>query len=1002
MPRNGNDSRRKKAQEIFLRWWDASVDGGRQDFDRLLDEHSQFSSELTEFRSRLLNALGSAAGPEPGGSVDGEYLLLYALPRTGMGQVWRAQQLSLDRPVAVKFLRPEFAWDSGRTRLFDREVKALGAVRAPNVVGIHCRGTWNGVPYYVMDWVDGMTLEHLMAAAQAAGREPVSESQFLQPLHDHASSVDQWPHFDANAAPLRVTDDYLVFIADIIAQAGGTLQKVHAAGIVHRDVKPANLILDRDGMLHIVDFSLAFRENADSRITKTGVRVGTPLYMSPEQAAGAASGSKPVDGRTDIYSLGVVLYQLIAFRLPFSGASSTTVFRRVQKDGLPPLRKVCPKIPRDLSTVVQMAIERDRDRRYQHASEFADDLRRWREGRPVRARREWRVGNLCRRMVRGTGKSVWALVAVTFMTAGFLLYQRPDPDAPLTLRSVRKITQVSGIAENPTIDRGGRLVAYSSDRDSGGEMHIWLTDLETEESRQLTFGESNDFQPTLSPDGSTVAFWSTRQDGGIFSVPAAGDGEVQRIVRGGFNPRFSPDGRTIAYWAWAKKADSSGVFIIDPDGGEPRQVGQSVPNARYPIWSPDGSRLLVLSEESNNRRALKRGWWIVPIHGGTPVRTGAFDRFTRLRCRAERPGTWIATGNRVLFHVFTGNAFRTALWSIPISPATARGAGAPKPLTPGTDQGLFPRGGNGSPVVFCKRYWRADFWQIRMDTERPVPEPPLERLTNDAAIEALPSVSAEGTKLFFTAEGAQGWQLWLRDLETTKQVRISPPGVKTFFAAMSGDGKTLVYNEQDVANHDDTVIRVVNVATGGEASMDLSESVLDVSFDGTRIALLKRGPRCSFLFYEASTGTQTGVLEHPSQSLSAVRFSPDGQWIAFCAVSPGALPAIYVTSLPTERVSSDEGWIPIAGGARFPCWSLSADVLYFLSYEGGRYSVAAQRLDPETKQPVGEGTLTVKAFRQWRHSPVQDEFRLAVARDRIIFSLYELSGNVWSAELGAE
>ncbi|HKB02215.1 MAG TPA: protein kinase [Gemmataceae bacterium] len=310
-------------------------------------------------RTALLNIGAGAppvAGPGVGSRLD-KFELVECLGTGAFGQVFKAIDTELDRPVAVKVLRGGAGASREDVDRFLREARSAARLRHPGIVAIHATGQApDGSPFLVEEFVHGTTL---------AG-------------HIKNGPLD----------PKRA--------ADIVAALADALAYAHAHGVVHRDVKPSNIVLDTDGSPHLMDFGLAKRETDEPPETVDGQVLGTPAYMSPEQARGESS---RVDGRTDVYSLGVVLYELLTRERPFRGNRRMLLLQVLDDEPRPP-RRLNDKVPRDLETITLKAMAKAPGRRYATATELAEDLRRFLRGEPVRARpagwgyRAWRW---CRR-----------------------------------------------------------------------------------------------------------------------------------------------------------------------------------------------------------------------------------------------------------------------------------------------------------------------------------------------------------------------------------------------------------------------------------------------------------------------------------------------------------------------------------------------------------------------------------------------------------------------------
>ncbi len=297
-----------------------------------------------------------AAGFAPHGENDaeaddekrlGDFRLLNEVGRGGMGVVYRARQLSLERIVAIKLLPFAAVLDARQIVRFKNEAHAAAQLNHPNIVPVYTVGVERGVHYYAMQFIEGRSLDAVIA--------------------DQADR-DEMP--DIPVTLRRAID------------VAGALHAAHEFGVVHRDVKPSNLILDTDDKIWVTDFGLA-RCQTDASMTQTGDIVGTMKYMSPEQARGE---SAIVDGRTDVYSLGATLYEMLCLRPAYDGNDTPAVLRQIEERSPAPLRSLRPEIPQDLETVIAKAMSKSRDHRYETALQFAEDLQRVLDGRPTVAR----------------------------------------------------------------------------------------------------------------------------------------------------------------------------------------------------------------------------------------------------------------------------------------------------------------------------------------------------------------------------------------------------------------------------------------------------------------------------------------------------------------------------------------------------------------------------------------------------------------------------------------
>jgi len=303
----------------------------------------------------------------------GEFRLIKKLGEGGMGVVYLARQESLGRLVALKLIRPERTGSFESTKRFWREVEAVSQLRHPNIVSVHGSGEEHGVRYFAMELVPGKGIDEML-------REALLKAERLA-----LAKVMAWGRDIARA-----------------------LVRAHEAGIIHRDVKPSNIRINPEGSAMLMDFGIA-RQQKLSTMTLTGEFRGTPHYASPEQVRARRTG---IDARTDIFSLGVSLYEALTGKVPFVGETTEQVFHQILNEEPVPPRHLNPSISRDLETVVLTAMEKDLGRRYQTMAAFADDLERVVEGQVIAAKPTGLATKLWKRVKRNPNASVATCVAI--------------------------------------------------------------------------------------------------------------------------------------------------------------------------------------------------------------------------------------------------------------------------------------------------------------------------------------------------------------------------------------------------------------------------------------------------------------------------------------------------------------------------------------------------------------------------------------------------------------
>lgn len=329
----------------------------------------------------------------------GDFEIHEELGRGGMGVVYRARQISLNRIVALKVLKGSFTLLPTAVERFRREAAAAARLNHSSIVPIYATGSSEDQHFYAMELIEGFSLDKVLDQIQttrqtrvlAAKRAPLTEEDKLESLDetevegitDQEAPVTEGHDSIHTTSSLSGGRHYYDSVARIIADAADALDYAHGRGVIHRDIKPGNLILSNANRIYITDFGLA-RVQEEQGLTVTGGVMGSPHYMSPEQVD---PGHEDLDHRTDIYSLGVTLYELITLQAPFKGVSKELVMNHILTKEPKSPRKLSKRVPHDLETICLKAMDKRPDRRYQKGSELADDLRRYVNRFAITARR---------------------------------------------------------------------------------------------------------------------------------------------------------------------------------------------------------------------------------------------------------------------------------------------------------------------------------------------------------------------------------------------------------------------------------------------------------------------------------------------------------------------------------------------------------------------------------------------------------------------------------------
>jgi len=570
---------------------------------------------------------------------------------------------------------------------------------------------------------------------------------------------------------------------------------------------------------------------------------------------------------------------------------------------------------------------------------------------------------------------------------------------------LRRLTTGTDLNTEPTLSPDGEWVAYASDRSGEGHLDIWLQRLSGGEPVSLTRDPADEHEPTFSADGNRIAFRSEREGGGVYVIPAHSGGEARLLVSGGAHgPRFSPDGRWLAYstgpgWFSTDKnsAFSSATYLIPSTGGESTRLLPHFASVAWPVWSPDSRLLLTARDRINDNQE----WWVVAPDGQTPVKIDGVNLVTGSRF-AVRPWSWLE-GNRIVYSAALGGDSWN-LWEVVIAPDTSSVSTEPKPLTTGADLQAHASIVRGTQLVFSNLTQTVNVWAVPVHADSGRAAGPAQKVTATSALQWSPSASEDGRRLVFRSDRLGIGGLWMRDLETDREdLLVSSRGA--IGPVITADGSRVAY--VDAERH--WAIFVVP-SSGGEPEKvcgDCGDSfvfVQDWSRDKTRILYLAGSPTEVFVLHLPS-GRKTRALQRSPHSLWQARFSPDDRWISVLApLEAQGHTRLWVVPFRDGSVPDADQWVAITSGDAWddkPRWSPDGNLMYFTSLRDGFHCLWAQRLRPDTKEPMGPA-FHVQHFHSARLSMSNAGFvglETAAARDKLFINLGELSGNIWTTRL---
>ena len=724
----------------------------------------------------------------PLGTRISHFDILEKLGEGGMGTVYKARDHRLDRLVAIKVLSEKAAADPERQARLIQEAKTASALNHPNIVTIHEIDTAGDLLFIAMEFIEGRTLEQLIP--QKGLRYP-----------------------DA----LR----YAVPAADALAAA-------HAIGIVHRDVKPSNIMVSAKGVVKVLDFGLAkvtgrgtarsagpvgqadATVTVTSRQTEDGAILGTVAYMSPEQAEG-----KEIDARSDIFSFGVMLYEMLTGRRPFAGDTKLSTLAAIVNQEPRPAKQLVEGLPAELDRVLARCLRKDPARRFQTMADLKVALEELKE--------ESDSGRLTASAAAPARKRPWLRAAgiaiVLLALAGAWFLRRPAPGPPERLVAV---TSYPGSQMYPSFSPDGRQIAFSWDGEKGDNLDIYVKLVGETNALRLTTDPAADLFPVWAPDGKRIAFRRAGPHGGIYTVSALGGAE-QKLSDLASNTApylqmsWSPDGK----WLAAGSTDPSrAIFLLQAEGGEPRAITNPQAPAfdAVPSFSPDGRQLAYVGCKGSFSCDV-----YVQDLSPAYLPLGSVRRITRQNAIIWAL-SWSRDGKSVIYSGsrYSGVAFY--LWRVGID-----GQRPPERLElAGRAAMSLSVAPIGNRLVFSRNLQDNDIWRYHAGGAA---GPFLVSSLN----EDCPQFSPDGTRIAFESNrGGEAEEIWVAQADGSNPVQMtSNLGRHQGSPRWSPDGRWISFDSQgeDGSRH----IYVVDAGGGRPRRANpetLGEAVASWSHDG--------------------------------------------------------------------------------------------------------------------------------------------------------------------------
>ena len=707
------------------------------------------------------------------GKAINQYKIVSKIGEGGMGVVYRAEDTKLDRTVALKFLPSHLAPSESEKARFLQEAKAAAALNHPNVCTIYEIEDKSDQPFIAMEFVDG------------------------QNLHSMVGSVP--------AKPLPVDD-----VIKYSLQIGEALKEAHSQGIVHRDIKSENIMLNTKGQIKVMDFGLA-KLKGSAKLTKSSSTVGTLAYMAPEQIQGTA-----VDARSDIFSFGVVLFELLTGHMPFKGDYESAVMYSILNEEPEPLHTYLPDAAEGLIYIMDRLLEKDPEDRYQSMADVVSALRRLqkktsRVSRPsvptVPAATQSSTSEIPQQHTTSVGPTqaetstgratkfnstailIGVIAILVVVIIAFLIFRaggKQKPAGPIQA-TFAQLTDDRGEEWFPDISPDGNFIIYSKWIQGNGD--IFLKRIGGNKVINLTEGSAgDDYQAAFSPDGDLIAFRSDRDGGGIYVMGATGE-SVRRLSDFGFNPAWSPDGKKIVVATESisnpyGRISVSELWTIDVTTGEKSQISKG--DAVQPSYSPHGYRIAYwgLAAGGGQRDILT-----IPASGGEP-------KYVLKDAPLDWDPVWSPDGKYLYFASDRGGIMN--IWRIAIDEKTGEIYGESEPLTtPSSWSALLRLPTDGNQIIYVAAESQTSVRKISFNPDKGQIKGSAESIFSTGKGITYPDISPDEKWIAFTSNVPQE-DIYIVRTDGTGLRQLTNDKFKDRGPKWSPDGKWIVfYSDRD-------------------------------------------------------------------------------------------------------------------------------------------------------------------------------------------------------------
>jgi Tol biopolymer transport system component/predicted Ser/Thr protein kinase len=840
----------------------------------------------------------------------GAYQILALLGVGGMGEVYQARDTRLGRIVALKFLTPSMARDPELKRRFLREAKAASALNHPHIVTLHDVGSEDGIDFLVMEYVPGKALDKLIPRG---------------------------------GLDLRKALQYAIDIADAFAKA-------HAAGIIHRDLKPANIMVTEDGGVKVLDFGIAKLTErpeaaAPSATVPTataseGMILGTASYMSPEQAEG-----KKIDTRSDIFSFGALLYEMVTGRRAFHGDSKLSILSAILREEPKPASQVVEGLPRELERIIARCLRKSPERRFQTMPDLKVALEELKE--------ESDSGMLSAAPAppqRSSLRLVWAalaLVGVVSVGVGVLWFLRSAAKAPEVALTAVPLATYPGYQVEPTFSPDGNQVAFSWSGEKRDNRDIYVKLIGTSgPPLRLTTDTAPDFNPAWSPDGRFIAFLRELppEKAAVLLIPALGGPErkLTEIFTSEFLGSYldwSPDSN----WLVLSSRDSSttplALSLLSIETGEKRKL--TFPPAQFlgdgePAFSPSGRTVAFTRSLDGGLSDL----YLLPV--SEELKPAGEEKRITFTNRHTGGLSWTADGLEIVFS--SGSLGQQRLWRIAVSGSAGRPA-EPRQLQSLAEDVFHPAiSRRGRRLAFMHYFHHINIWRSAApsspnarDVKSPIPINSASPFISSSRDDNAPQLSPDGRRIAFMSTRSGHPEIWICDENGSNAVQVTffgGPEVTT--PRWSPDGDRIAFDSNASGEYDIWVV----AATGGKPQRMTTHPANDGNPSWS--------PDGRWIYFDSARAGEQQIFKIPANGGEAIQVtrdggfapleSPDGKFIFY-------FKALADTSLWRVPVEGGQAAKLLEGVSSYQNLALVNSGVYFVPVGNGAVSDSIQFLD---------------------------------------------------------